>query len=154
MKKPLLFLLIFITIIFLLFSVRFIIGGEEDSWICQNNQWVRHGSPSSPKPETDCGNNASKQTSTQITQPSSNTTCSKDSFSMNITEAKQIANQSECAKQGTLKENTHVCNSYTGTWWVDIAPNKDKKGCNPACVVNIETKQAEINWRCTGLIPQ
>ena len=29
----------------------------------------------------------------------------------------------------------------------------EKAGCNPACVINVETRTAEINWRCTGLLP-
>jgi len=67
--------------------------------------------------------------------------------SMSLTEAKQIAINSECGNR--LKE-TYMCNEYTGTWWIDLEIVKE--GCNPACVVNIVTKQAEINWRCTGLL--
>ncbi|HUW21426.1 MAG TPA: hypothetical protein VMW41_02030 [Candidatus Bathyarchaeia archaeon] len=37
-------------------SVRFAIGGPEDDWICVNGQWVRHGYPSAPMPETECPN--------------------------------------------------------------------------------------------------
>ena len=66
-------------------------------------------------------------------------------------EAKQIALTSDCVKDGTLKE-THFCNENSGTWWIDL--NLNKAGCAPACVINVATKTAEINWRCTGLIPQ
>lgn len=68
---------------------------------------------------------------------------------LSLSEAKQIASASECAKEGKLKE-TYVCNEITGTWWIDL--NIKKEGCSPACVINVETKQAEINWRCTGLV--
>jgi len=68
---------------------------------------------------------------------------------MSLTEAKQIALASECGEQGTLKD-TYLCNEDTGTWWIDL--DIEKEGCNPACVVNVATKQAEINWRCTGVI--
>jgi len=34
--------------------VRFVIGGDEDTWICQNGQWVKHGNPSAPKPTNGC----------------------------------------------------------------------------------------------------
>lgn len=34
-------------------SIRFF-GGDEDAWICQNNQWVKHGNPSAPMPTTAC----------------------------------------------------------------------------------------------------
>ncbi len=67
--------------------------------------------------------------------------------SMMLSEARQIAVSSECGER--LKEN-YICNPDTGTWWLDL--DIEKQGCNPACVVNIDTKQTEINWRCTGLI--
>ena len=38
------------------------------------------------------------------------------------------------------------------TWWIDL--NAEKEGCNPACVVFEESKRAEINWRCTGLLTE
>jgi len=34
------------------FGIRVFSG--EDNWICQNGQWVKHGSPSAPKPQTPC----------------------------------------------------------------------------------------------------
>jgi len=59
MKKYILFLviLIFIGIIITIvsdtfFSTRFWSG--EDTWICQNGEWVKHGQPSAPRPETPC----------------------------------------------------------------------------------------------------
>jgi len=68
---------------------------------------------------------------------------------LSLDEAKQIAlKDSECSK-GNLKE-TYMCNEVTGTWWFDL--DIEKQGCMPACVVNVATKEAEINWRCTGLI--
>ena len=70
---------------------------------------------------------------------------------MSLSEAKKIARNSECTKEGSLKEE-YFCNENTGTWWIDL--DIEKEGCNPACVVNVSTKKAEINWRCTGLISQ
>lgn len=71
--------------------------------------------------------------------------------SMSLTEAKQIALDIECSGQGALKD-THMCNEDTRTWWIDL--DIEKEGCNPACVINVETKQAEINWRCMGAMGQ
>jgi hypothetical protein len=51
MKK---IVLIIIIVLAAWFFVRFVLGGPEDDWICVNNEWVRHGSPSSPKPTTGC----------------------------------------------------------------------------------------------------
>jgi hypothetical protein len=67
-------------------------------------------------------------------------------------QALQIASTSDCVKQGTLTENVFH-NDYTNTWWIDLEPFQEKQGCNPACVVNEATGTAEINWRCTGLLP-
>ena len=32
--------------------VRFIAG--EDSWMCEDGEWVKHGMPSEPAPTTNC----------------------------------------------------------------------------------------------------
>ena len=45
------------TVLFL----RFVVGGNEDTWICQNNQWIKHGNPSSPIPTSGCGTVAEKR---------------------------------------------------------------------------------------------
>jgi len=39
----------------LIFAFRFIIGGDEDTRIRVNNQWIKHGNPNSPPPKKDCG---------------------------------------------------------------------------------------------------
>jgi len=66
---------------------------------------------------------------------------------MTLTEAREIARSSEC---GDRLKDTYICNEDTGTWWIDL--DIEKEGCNPACVVNVKTKTAAINWRCTGVI--
>jgi uncharacterized protein len=67
---------------------------------------------------------------------------------MSLEEARRIASTGECAQTGQLKDQA-VYNENTGTWWIDLAA--EKPGCNPACVVDVKTKTAEVNWRCTGL---
>ncbi|MFA7662729.1 MAG: hypothetical protein WCX88_02325 [Patescibacteria group bacterium] len=65
-------------------------------------------------------------------------------------EAQTIAEKT-CIKGGeTLSPGYY--NEITKTWWFDANLNATKEGCNPACVVFEDTKLAEINWRCTGLI--
>jgi hypothetical protein len=68
---------------------------------------------------------------------------------MSYLDARQIASTSACVSQGSLLEN-HWCNENSGTWWIDT--DIQKVGCHPACVVDVESGQAEINWMCTGLI--
>jgi hypothetical protein len=38
----------------ILLFVRFL-GGDEDTWLCENKQWVKHGNPSAPMPVGGCG---------------------------------------------------------------------------------------------------
>ena len=66
-------------------------------------------------------------------------------------EAKAIALNSSCMDEGNLTDDAPMYNNVTQTWWFETDIVKD--GCMPACVVDEATKTAEINWRCTGLIP-
>ena len=69
---------------------------------------------------------------------------------MSIEEAIVIAQNSECTLEGPLTSN-YFYNENSKTWWIDMAV--EKENCNPACVVDTQTKTAEINWRCMGLLP-
>jgi len=72
--------------------------------------------------------------------------------SMTLEEAMEVAQASMmCTNEGTLKQDA-VCNAETGTWWIDIEPKIPRQGCSPACVVNVNSRTAEINYRCTGLM--
>ncbi len=74
-----------------------------------------------------------------------------NNLSLSRKEAIQIAKQSSCIKEGYLLPFGYECNNSTGTWWLNMVVH-GHPGCSPACVVNVETKQTEINWRCTGLL--
>jgi putative hemolysin len=67
---------------------------------------------------------------------------------MSEEEARKIAETGDCAQTGKLEQQA-VYNDNSGTWWIDL--DAEKPGCNPACVVDVKTKTAEVNWRCTGL---
>ncbi|MCX6790919.1 MAG: hypothetical protein NTV62_01850 [Candidatus Gribaldobacteria bacterium] len=66
-------------------------------------------------------------------------------------QARLIA-EKDCIKGGEALA-VGMYNAGTRTWWFDANLNATKEGCNPACVVSEETKTAEINWRCTGVLP-
>lgn len=70
---------------------------------------------------------------------------------LNITQARDIVMESDCMLDGNLTTN-YTYNNVTDTWWIDM--DIDKPGCAPACVVFEENNSAEINWRCTGLVPE
>ncbi|RLC33943.1 MAG: hypothetical protein DRZ76_03655 [Candidatus Nealsonbacteria bacterium] len=69
-------------------------------------------------------------------------------YKLSLFRAKEIGAGSEC---GSDYAQNYSCNEITGTWWIDL--NLEKPGCNPACVVDVVNETAEINWRCTGLVP-
>jgi putative hemolysin len=53
-KKNVLSIAIIVAIIFAaILIVRF--STPEDTWICENDQWIRHGNPDSPMPQSGCG---------------------------------------------------------------------------------------------------
>lgn len=45
---------VFLILALLVVIVRFF-GGDEDTWICDDGQWIRHGNPSVPMPDSGCG---------------------------------------------------------------------------------------------------
>jgi hypothetical protein len=75
---------------------------------------------------------------------------------MTAEDALIFAKGTDCTRQGTLKlEPAPTYNPNSHTWWIDLNMKKEfaKEGCNPACVVSEFYRTAEINWRCTGLLP-
>ena len=62
-------------------------------------------------------------------------------------------------KEGSIKETGKLSieNPYCGAFpdFIAIPLQVDNaKGCNPHCLVNIETHETEINWMCTGLVDE
>lgn len=50
---------LWVLVLILILAVAILIGirlgsGDEDSWICQNNQWVKHGHPIAAEPKAAC----------------------------------------------------------------------------------------------------
>jgi len=49
-KKIILTIIIVLAILFVLLLIR----GSEDTWICVDGEWIKHGVPSAPMPEQEC----------------------------------------------------------------------------------------------------
>lgn len=147
MKKYIFAFALFVLTVFL---VRFLLGGDEDTWICdvQKGEWIKHGNPSSSGPQEPCRAQVEQKVQDEVESADMCDSQISDK-EMSYVSAKEIAVR-DCG-DGVLLEN-HYCNDYTGTWWIDFAPTIAKDGCNPACVVDVEKGLAEINWRCTGLM--
>jgi len=67
-------------------------------------------------------------------------------------QAFEIALNSTCVEEGKIKDSC-TCNENSHTYWFEMEV-EGHEGCAPACVVSSATGQAEINWRCTGLIEE
>lgn len=75
--------------------------------------------------------------------------CSYRGKILTLKTAKEIARNSEC---GERLNQTYYCNNASGTYWIDL--DIQKKGCDPACVVDVVNRNATINWRCNGFVPE
>ena len=53
MKKSY-YLIAVVGIMIVLFGILLFLRGDEDTWICSNGQWIKHGNPSASKPTTEC----------------------------------------------------------------------------------------------------
>lgn len=57
MKKKIIRIIIILILLIVVWAIiRFVIGGSEDTWICVDGEWVKHGVPSAPMPTETCGN--------------------------------------------------------------------------------------------------
>jgi len=183
MKKVFLIILIILVGWVIL---RFVVGGPEDTWICdkEKGEWVKYGVPSASMPTEPCGevvctnyeNVESCPEQCVVCPPCiacSSISCQTEEFCESIgfdkdwydkvkplpflpEEIHSIASGTkECSTTGILTDK-FVYNENSKTWWIDLErmPELEKDGCNPACVVNEETKTAEVNWKCTGALPE
>jgi len=66
-KKYLLAFLFFCVLGLVLFVVR----GSEDTWLCVNGAWVKHGNPSTPMPTTGCVPPVNTNNNTGLANPAS-----------------------------------------------------------------------------------
>jgi hypothetical protein len=164
-KKSLIITISLIILVLALIAVaRF--WSPEDTWLCQNGVWVKHGNPEQGQPTTVCSNphpsDNNQQACTQEAKlcPDGSAVgrtgpncefapCTQTSSLLTEAEARTIAEKS-CIKGGEVLK-AGVYNENTKTWWYDANLNSTRAGCYPACVVSEATKTAEINWRCTGL---
>lgn len=66
-----------LVILLIIFSILILFRSNEDTWICDNGQWVKHGNPTSSMPTKECVGKASivtqKSENISIESPNANT---------------------------------------------------------------------------------
>ena len=58
MKKIIIIAVIIIVLVSGIVGALILLRGEEDTWICQNGIWEKHGNPSAPMPMEPCSMNS------------------------------------------------------------------------------------------------
>ncbi len=70
MSKKNIFLLTFFAVI-LISALLFFLRSNEDTWLCQNGNWVKHGNPSLPQPTSGCSEINVNNNNIALTNPAS-----------------------------------------------------------------------------------
>ena len=86
MKRISITLIILVILIGVWLGLRFIIGGNEDAWICQNGEWIKHGNPNSQMPTGSCDKKSQNERLVKLyyynpekdKDETGNTKCSRD----------------------------------------------------------------------------
>jgi len=76
-----------LTVVIIIIIIAFgllIIRGDEDTWLCTSNGWLKHGNPARPMPNTPCPNQANDQNQNiEIANPAS-VKCEQDGGKLEI----------------------------------------------------------------------
>lgn len=80
-----------------IFGLRLLSG--EDNWICQNNEWVKHGNPSAPQPTEPCGGGNINAVIPPVNQPVEETMTVKVFFGNSILDPEVL----DCSKNFSVE---------------------------------------------------
>jgi len=144
MRKILIILVIIIGVIFFL---RFIVGGNEDNWICDKGQWTTHGKPSYPKPENPCGQ--------KISLPKTKEDCLKIN---GVWKKKGIEPFETCNVKA--KDRGNIChdnNECQGMCQIDLTKEELSQGMRGKILSNKKYGQCSvwvIELGCFGMMKQ
>jgi hypothetical protein len=126
----------------ILLCLRLFVGGGEDTWICQNGEWVKHGVPSAPKPTTSCKGAKSQPTPTPTPTPTSTST-SKENENIQVTKPKE---------NEIVSSPLEIEGEAKGSWYFEaVFPVKllDEKGN----VLALGSAQAQGDWMTENFVP-
>jgi len=138
---------ILITIIGLVFVLGMVILGlrfltDEDTWLCQNGQWIKHGNPSAPMPTTLCPGAKINQNENQDTNENINAAV--------IPKEKNII--VETPAPNDLISSPLTLEGKARTWYFEASFTiklLDERGKEIA----VTTAQAQGNWMTSEFVP-
>lgn len=87
-------------------GIRFF-SGNEDTWICSNGQWVKHGNPSASQPTTGCTNGNQNATTSTTNADSIYRATLADLGAADLTAAQQTALRTQATDWSGYSVSTH-----------------------------------------------
>lgn len=112
----------FIKIIILIFIAggvflfaRFVVGGPEDDWICENGGWVRHGNPSMQMPDYNCESGEENEVNEMNSVSVESGSVEGNKADKNVTSEKKLVE--EYIKQN-ISQISPVSPVLGGSWYV------------------------------------
>lgn len=54
-KRLWIIIILLVVLAGVVLTARFFLGGDEDTWLCQDESWIKHGNPTAPMPTSGCG---------------------------------------------------------------------------------------------------
>ncbi len=150
MKKPIFIILAIILVVAVLLAVLLVLRGDENTWLCANGEWVKHGNPAAEKPTQPCAETNQNQNTNDnvgIANPAS-VKCEQDSGQLNIIEDAGgfIGNQlgicnfpdgSKCEEWAYFRNECQIGNKI-----VTYSPNKNEEVTFPLTI----TGEARGYW--------
>lgn len=123
--------LVVISLFIVVAGIRFF-SGPEDTWLCQNGEWVKHGQPGAPQPTTACS---------QLADELISTTTSRTEIEVFTPQANQL-----------VSSPLVVTGKARGNWFFEASfPVQlvDKSGK----VIAQVPAQAKSDWMTTAFVP-
>ncbi|MDD4290534.1 MAG: hypothetical protein PHH83_04705 [Patescibacteria group bacterium] len=78
MKRMFIYFIIAIGVLFVAVIFFRILSGDEDTWICENGIWIKHGNPTVQMPTQECKSNEQKNICSEIDRSLKNPVCGED----------------------------------------------------------------------------
>ncbi|MFH1236690.1 MAG: hypothetical protein V1685_07235 [Parcubacteria group bacterium] len=130
MKTTLYILIAVIVVAGAVFAIlRFGISGDEDTWICDNGQWVKHGNPSAAQPTTPCGEQTTNTNNTGSPQPlDSSNWESRNQFANNfIKTTGAVKAGSKICTEMLCPQDKPCCNSCEAQLFIHMGSSDEMK---------------------------
>lgn len=131
MKRNLIIICLVIVVTIGILVARIFLGDSEDTWLCENSQWVQHGHPSAPMPTTGCGNSKIENVQNSKTD---------------LIVVDQVLNGT------TIQSPLSITGKARGTWFFEASfPIKlvDKNGD----VITTAIAEAKSDWMTEDFVP-